>query len=97
MKTAHQATETVKHQRIDLRTTSTIKNTLAHAAELKGATISSFMVEAAYEKAKMVIKENEVITLPNSERDRFLSLLERAAKPNAKLKQAMKKYLGRDK
>lgn len=96
MATSHHITETIKQQRIDLRTTSKIKNILANAAELKGTSISAFMIEASYEKARMVIKENEVITLPDTERNRFLALLERPAKPNAQLKQAMKKYLSRD-
>jgi uncharacterized protein (DUF1778 family) len=97
MATVHQVTQSFKQERIVLRTTPKVKSALAYAAELTGAaSMSAFMIEAAYEKAKSIIKENEVITLNDHERDRFLSLLEKPAKPNARLKQAMKKYLARN-
>lgn len=86
-----------KLQRIDLRTTATIKITLAQAAELAGLSVSSFLIEAAYEKAKSLIREQEILRLADVERDRFLILLDRKPKPVAKLKTAMKKYLANSK
>ncbi len=82
-----------KQQRIDLRTTSKIKNILTYAAQLAGVSISTFMTQAAYEKAQKIIETQDMLTLNNEERDRFLSLLEKPAKPNAALKSAMREYL----
>lgn len=89
--------EAIKQQRIDLRTTSKIKSTLERAAELTGSSLTTFMVEASYEKAKHLIKESEIIILSDRERDRFLSLLENPnRKANTKLKNAMRHYLSRN-
>ncbi len=90
------ASEQLKQKRIDLRTTARIKNILTRAAELAGVSISTFMTQAAYEKAKKIISMHEIITLSDMERDQFLSILEKPAKPNAKLKAAMQEYLTRD-
>jgi uncharacterized protein (DUF1778 family) len=88
-----------KEQRIDLRTTAQVKETLERAAKLSGATLSAFMLEASYEKARNLIKENEVILLTNKERDRIMSLLNediKDIKVNPKLKSAMERYLKKD-
>ena len=44
-------------------------------------------------KAQKIIETQDVLTLNNGERDRFLSLLEKPAKPNTTLKSAMREYL----
>lgn len=97
MATTQHVNEQAKLQRIDLRTTAKVKNTLTYAAELAGVSMSTFLVEAAYEKAQNLIKKQEALLLSDNERDRFLALLERPAKPNTRLKHAMQKYLGKGK
>jgi uncharacterized protein (DUF1778 family) len=89
--------EAFKLQRIDLRTTSRIKDALSRAAEVIGLSVSSFLIEAAYEKAQNILKEQEMIKLSNEERDKFLILLEQKPQPTATLKMAMKKYLTQNK
>ncbi|MEK8016283.1 MAG: DUF1778 domain-containing protein, partial [Candidatus Parabeggiatoa sp.] len=78
--------------RIDIKTTPDIKNTLSRAAALSQQSISGFLLEAAFERAKRVLKEHETITLSNAERDRFFALLETSDEPNDELKTAMSEY-----
>lgn len=84
-----------KLERIDFRITSKIKQALNYAAELSGVSLSTFLIEAAQEKAAHVIHEQELLVLTNKERNRFLALLESPPKPAAKLKIAMRRYLAK--
>ena len=78
---------------INIRTSYEIKNTLARAAALYHQSITTFLLEAAFEQAKRVLQEYETITLSNVERDRFLAILETSDEPNDFLKAAMSEYL----
>lgn len=88
--------EKIKLQRIDLRTSGKVKDVLNLAAELCGLSMSRFLIEAAYEKAKNLINAHETIKLSQAERDNFLLLLEKKPKANTQLKTAMKKYLSQN-
>lgn len=81
-----------KQERIDLRTTKEVKDLLIRAATLSRVSISSFLLEAACERAKHVIAKEESLILSDYERDRFLELLESPQKPNPRLKKAMQHY-----
>lgn len=79
--------------RMHLRVDPDVKRDLERAAEIKKINLTDFTIRCAHEMAIQILKENETIVLSNSERDRFLALLENPPKPNDKLKQAMKKFL----
>lgn len=83
----------LKQERIDIRTSSKIKQVLIQAAELVGSSMSAFVLETAYEKAKKILQENSDVHLSDNERDHFLTLLERPARRNTTLHRAMKNYL----
>jgi uncharacterized protein (DUF1778 family) len=51
-----QSQQDSKFQRIDLRTTAEIKNTLVLAAKLLGTTVSGFLINAAYKQAQSLLK-----------------------------------------
>jgi uncharacterized protein (DUF1778 family) len=87
------AQTSVAEATINITTTYEIKNTLAHAAALYQQSITTFLLEAAFEQAKRVLQEHETITLSNAERDRFFALLETSDEPNDSLKAAMSEYL----
>jgi uncharacterized protein (DUF1778 family) len=55
--------------RINIQTTQEMKNTLSRAAALSQQSISHFLLDAAFERAKRVLNEQETITLSNAERD----------------------------
>ncbi|MEN8220805.1 MAG: DUF1778 domain-containing protein [Pseudomonadota bacterium] len=66
-----------------------IKNIILHAAQVKMMSISTFIINAAYENAKQTLKEHETLTLSLEEHERLMALLENPPEPNDKLKAAM--------
>jgi uncharacterized protein (DUF1778 family) len=84
--------DTVKNERITARVTEQVKDTLNTAADLMGATLNQFLIQAALEKAENIIEKDKIIYLSNKDAEIFFSALERPAKPNQKLKSAFKNY-----
>ena len=93
MATLHQADSKLKLKRIDLRISNKVKEFLTSAAHLTGKTVSAFLLESAYEKAKQVIDEQESLYLSHQEREQFLALIENPPKPAPRLVKAMQHYL----
>ncbi len=81
-----------KLQRIDLRTTTEIKDTLALAAKLLGTTVSGFLIGTAYKQAQSLLNEQQSIKLNDTERERFFAILDNPPAPNEKLKRAARQY-----
>ncbi|AFY35013.1 DUF1778 domain-containing protein [Calothrix sp. PCC 7507] len=78
--------------RITARIPVSIQETLQRAAELSGATLNQFMIQAALKEAKKMIEDERVIILSQSDADTVFSLIENPPVPNAKLKAALKKH-----
>ncbi len=81
-----------KQDRIGARVPHEVYETLCRAAELTGATVNQFLVQAALKEAQEVIEREEVIRLSPRDWNWLLDLMEHPSKPNAKLKAAMKRY-----
>lgn len=86
------ATAIVKQDRIGARVPHEVYETLCRAAELTGATVNQFLVQAALKEAQEVIERQEVIRLSPRDWNWLLELTENPPKPNAKLKAALKRY-----
>lgn len=84
-----------RHQRIELRTTSEIKDLLARAAALRGISVSAFLLDTAQERARQLLAEQESITLSSADWEVFLTLLDQADKPRPRLQAALHKHLAR--
>lgn len=78
--------------RIGARVPREVYETLCRAAELTGATVNQFLVQAALKEAREVIERQEVIRLSPRDWNWLLDLMENPPKPNAKLKAALKRY-----
>ena len=76
------ATESV---RINLRTSPQAKALIERAAAIMGSTVSSFMLQNAYEAATRVVAQQEVITLSDRDRDVFLDMLDNPPEPTQAL------------
>ena len=85
-------TAIAKQDRIGARVPHEVYETLCRAAELTGATVNQFLVQAALKEALEVIEREEVIRLSPRDWNWLLDLMENPPKPNAKLKAAMKRY-----
>jgi uncharacterized protein (DUF1778 family) len=85
-------TAIAKQDRIGARVPRDVFETLCRAAELSGATVNQFLVQAALKEAQAVIEREEVIRLSPRDWKWLLELMESPPKPNAKLKAAIKRY-----
>lgn len=81
-----------KQDRIGARVPHEVYETLCRAAELTGATVNQFLVQAALKEAQSVIEREEVLRLSPRDWNWLLELTETPPKPNARLKAALKRY-----
>lgn len=81
-----------KQDRIGARVPHEVYETLCRAAELSGATVNQFLVQAALKEAQSVIEREDVIRLSPRDWNWLLDLMDNPPKPNAKLKAALKHY-----
>ena len=79
-------------ERISARVPLHAYQTLTQAAEISGATLNQFLLQAALEKAQMIIEKNRTIKLSTQEATVFFDAIENPPKPKSKLKKAMKTY-----
>ena len=86
------ATAIAKQDRIGARVPHEVYATLCRAAELSGATVNQFLIQAALKEAQAVIEREEVIRLSPRDWNWLLNLMENRPKPNAKLTAALKRY-----
>jgi uncharacterized protein (DUF1778 family) len=85
-------TAVTKQDRIGARVPHEVYETLCRAAELAGATVNQFLVQAALKEARSVIEREDVIRLSPRDWSWLLDLMENPSKPNAKLRAAIKRY-----
>lgn len=65
---------------------------LQMAADMVGATVNQFVIQAATEKADMLIKQESTISLSRRESLRILELIENPPPRNEKFNQAVERY-----
>jgi uncharacterized protein (DUF1778 family) len=85
-------TATTTQDRIGARVPHAVYETLCRAADLTGATVNQFLVQAALKEAQAVIEREEVIRLSTRDWNWLLDLAENPAKPTPALKAALKRY-----
>lgn len=84
---------TANIRRLTTRITDHVEERLQMAADLVGATINQFVVQAALEKADRVIESESAIVLTRRESLRLLDLIENPPPRNAKFLEAQRRYL----
>ena len=82
----------MKQDRIELRASQKERERLLEAAEFTEMTLSGFLRQAAIEKSNEILRNRDIMTLSNKDRDLFLEALENPPKPNQRLQQAFKNY-----
>lgn len=78
--------------RITARVPQGVQETLEQAAELQGATLNQFIVQAALNEARRIIERDRVIHLSSTDAAFLLNLLERPPAPNSRLRKAFQAY-----
>lgn len=82
--------------RITNRVPQTIALKLQEAAELTGATLNQFMVQAALEKAEKIIEKEKTIHFSKNDAAMIINLLDNPSKPNAALLKAFERFKQRE-
>ena len=79
-------------KRLTTRITDHVQEKLQVAADLVGATLNQFVVQAALEKAEKVIESESAIVLTRRESLRLLEMIENPPPRNDKFLQAQARY-----
>jgi uncharacterized protein (DUF1778 family) len=79
-------------KRITTRITDHVLDKLQHAADLVGATLNQFVVQAALDRAERIIESESTIVLTRRESIRLLELIENPPPRNARFKKLMTDY-----
>lgn len=75
--------------RINLRTSAEAKAMIERAAAMMGTTVSSFMLQNAYEAARRIVSENNTLMLTQRDFEAFTASIENPPKPKAALRKLM--------
>lgn len=75
--------------RLDLRLDSHEKDRIAHAADLRGVPLATFVRDAALREAGQVVANAVGVTLSRAESRHFLAVMDAPFEPAAKLQRAM--------
>jgi uncharacterized protein (DUF1778 family) len=87
---AHKARE-----RIDVRLQPEQKSEIERAAQIKGLTLTDFIVQNAIANARQTIREHETWTLERPDAEIFAAALMEPAALGSQLARAAKRYRGR--
>ncbi len=81
-----------KRQRLEARITPDQKRLIERAAELRGTTVTEFVVASAQQAATETIKEFEVLTLRDRARTVFVNAVLNPPVPNEAAQAAARRY-----
>lgn len=79
-------------ERLTARVPENVYSTIAQAAELVGATINQFLVQAALEKASSIIEKEHTINLTMKSAEVFFEAVSNPPEPSSALIKAVKDY-----
>ena len=83
---------TTQNRRLDVRLAADHKDLIEQAAGLLGQTVSAFTVSTLVSEAERVVDRFGSLRLSDRDRDAFLSALDKAPAPNAKLRRAARQH-----
>ncbi len=79
-------------ERLDFRLDPEHKLLIERAAAYRGETVTGYAISTLVREAQRVIREHEVITLTDRDRDRFLELLANPPEPTEALRRAARRH-----
>jgi uncharacterized protein (DUF1778 family) len=81
-----------RNERLEARITAEQKALLSRAAELRGRSLTDFVVSSAQEAAHETIREHESMRLSKRDRQAFVAALLEDAEPGERLQRAADRY-----
>jgi uncharacterized protein (DUF1778 family) len=82
----------VKGERLEARVTAELKAMFQHAADLKGLTLTDYVINSLVDSSQQVIREHEVLTLTGRNRDALLKALMNPPPASPRLVAALARY-----
>lgn len=82
----------LKEQRLEARVPSELKEMFQRAAELKGLTLTDYVINVLVDNSQQVIRDHEVLTWTGRNRDVFLRALMNPPPPSPSLVAALSRY-----
>jgi uncharacterized protein (DUF1778 family) len=82
----------VRKQRLEARITREQKRLIERAAQLRGTSVTDFIVNELQEAATETIRNSETLKLRDQARDAFLNALLHPPEPNSAARTAMRRY-----
>jgi uncharacterized protein (DUF1778 family) len=84
--------KTSKSERLEARVTRQQKELLQHAAELRGLSLSDFLITSAQSAAETIIREHNIVTLTTRDSIAFAEALLNPGEPNEALRKAFARH-----
>lgn len=81
-----------KTERLEARVPVSLKKVIQHAADLKGLTLTDFVIASLDRSARQAVREHETMTLNAEGSLKVAKLLINPPKPNAALKRAFSRH-----
>ncbi len=81
-----------KNQRLEARVTPDQKRLIERAAELRGSTVTDFVVASAQQAAADTIRDFETLVLRDQARDVFINAILNPSPPNDAARAAARRY-----
>jgi len=81
-----------KGERLEARVTSELKAMFQRAAELRGLTLTDYMINTLVDSSQQVIRDHDVLTLTSRNREAFLQGLISPPQPSSRLVSALARY-----
>jgi uncharacterized protein (DUF1778 family) len=81
-----------KTERLEARITSRQKRLLSDAADLFGETVTQFVLRAAEERANMILHDDNLFRLAETDRVALIDALSHPPRPNKALRRSYKVY-----
>jgi uncharacterized protein (DUF1778 family) len=79
-------------ERVTARVSVSIRETLKRAADLSGATLNQFMVQAALKEAHKILEDERLIILSEQDANKIFELIENPPTPTARLEAAVRNH-----
>lgn len=76
-------------ERLNIRATTDAKNVIEQAANLLGLSMSSFMLQSAFDRAQDVLESTYNLTVNTTDRNMLMDLLENPRPANDEMKNLM--------
>lgn len=82
-----------RYERLEARVSSDLKHLFQQAADMRGVTLSDFIINSAHDVAVQTVGQHNVIRLSREASIQFANALLRPPKSNPRLRAAARRYL----